>query len=108
MRALVVTSNPATAVSEPDSPASALNDLGCEIVAVGYDIDQLPEDIELQRPSVVVVDAGAHLEGRRAAIRRVRAGGSLGVVPRARAQAAAPGVPAAEVPRRAPRPRVLA
>src|SRR2546423_552230 len=57
MRALVVTSNPATAVSEPDSPASALNDLGCEIVAVGYDIDQLPEDIELSRPSVVVVDA---------------------------------------------------
>src|SRR5262245_31907702 len=52
MRALVVTSNPAAAVSEPDSPASALNDLGCEVVAVGYDVDQLPEDIELSRPSV--------------------------------------------------------
>src|SRR5690349_24789669 len=81
MRALVVTSNPATAVSEPDSPASALNDLGCEIVAVGYDIDQLPEDIELARPSVVVVDAGAHLEVGRAAIRRVREVGSLADVP---------------------------
>src|SRR6266576_2297012 len=74
MRALVVTSNPATAASEPDSPAAALTDLG-------YDIDQLPEDIELQRPSVVVVDAGAHLEVGRAAIRRVREVGSLADVP---------------------------
>src|SRR4051794_32105517 len=81
MRALVVTSNPATAASEPDSPAAALNDLGCEVVAVGYDVDQLPEDIELQRPSVVVVDAGAHLEVGRAAIRRVREVGSLADVP---------------------------
>jgi DNA-binding response OmpR family regulator len=81
MRALVVTSNPATATAEPDSPAAALSDLGCEIVAVGYDVDQLPEDIELQRPSVVVVDAGAHLEVGRAAIRRVREVGSLADVP---------------------------
>src|ERR1700755_1576672 len=81
MRALVVTSNPGTAVSEPDSPASALNELGCEVVAVGYDVDQLPEDIELTRPSVVVVDAGAHLEVGRAAIRRVREVGSLADVP---------------------------
>ena len=76
-----MTSNPATAASEPDSPAAALSDLGCEVVAVGYDIDQLPEDIELQRPSVVVVDAGAHLEVGRAAIRRVREVGSLADVP---------------------------
>src|SRR5258706_10955851 len=81
MRALVVPSNPATAAAEPDSPAAALSDLGCEIVAVGYDIDQLPEDIELQRPSVVVVDAGGHLEGGRAAIPRVREGGALPDVP---------------------------
>ena len=81
MRALVVTSNPATAAAEPDTPAAALSDLGCEVLAVGYDVDQLPEDIELQRPSVVVVDAGAHLEVGRAAIRRVREVGSLADVP---------------------------
>src|ERR1043165_2112584 len=81
MRALVVTSNPTTAVSEPDSPAAALNDLGCEVVAVGYDIDQLPEDIELARPSVAVVAAGAPLEGGGAAIRRVRGVASLSDVP---------------------------
>ena len=42
MRALVVTSNPATASTEPESPAAALSDLGCEVVTVGYDVDQLP------------------------------------------------------------------
>jgi DNA-binding response OmpR family regulator len=72
MRALVVTSNPAATVSAPDSPVGALSDLGCDVVAVGYDIDALPEDIELNRPSVIVVDAGAHLEVGRATIRRIR------------------------------------
>lgn len=81
MRALVITATPSTAVSEPESPASALRDLGCEVVAVGYDVDQLPEDIEVNRPSVVVVDAGPHLEVGRAAIRRVREVGSLTEVP---------------------------
>ena len=81
MRALVVTSNPATTMSDPDSPAGALSDLGCDVVAVGYDVDSLPEDIELKRPSVVVVDAGAHLEVGRAAIRRMREVGSLVDVP---------------------------
>jgi DNA-binding response OmpR family regulator len=81
MRALVVTSNPAATLSDPNSPAGALSDLGCDVVAVGYDIDALPEDIELKRPSVVVVDAGAHLEVGRAAIRRIREVGSLADVP---------------------------
>jgi DNA-binding response OmpR family regulator len=81
MRAVVVTSNPATTKSAPDSPAGVLSDLGCDVVAVGYDIDALPEDIELARPSVVVVDAGAHLEVGRAAIRRMREVGSLADVP---------------------------
>jgi DNA-binding response OmpR family regulator len=81
MRALVVTSNPATTISDPDSPAGALNDLGCDVVAVGFDIDSLPEDIELKRPSVLVVDAGAHLEVGRAAIRRIREVASLTDLP---------------------------
>jgi DNA-binding response OmpR family regulator len=81
MRALVVTSNPGTTLLDPESPAGALSDLGCDIVAVGFDIDSLPEDIELKRPSVVVVDAGAHLEVGRASIRRIREVGSLADVP---------------------------
>jgi DNA-binding response OmpR family regulator len=50
-------------------------------VAVGFDVDSLPEDIEQQRPSVVVVDAGAHLEVGRASIRRVREVVSLADAP---------------------------
>jgi two-component system alkaline phosphatase synthesis response regulator PhoP len=81
MRALVVTSNPEPTAWHPSSLPAVLSDLGCEVLAVGYDIDTLPEDIELRRPSVVVVDAGAHLEVGRAAIRRMREVGSLVDVP---------------------------
>ena len=81
MRALVVTSNPDTTMSDPGSPAGALSDLGCEVLTFGYDVDTLPEDIEVRRPSVVVVDAGAHLEVGRAAIRRMREVSSCADVP---------------------------
>jgi two-component system alkaline phosphatase synthesis response regulator PhoP len=72
MRALVVTSKPATALSEPDSPAAVLNELGCNVITAGYDLDDLPDDIEHPRPSVVVIDAGGFLEVGRAAVKRVR------------------------------------
>jgi len=81
VRALVVTANPASATSETDSPAAALRDLGCDVAAVGYDVDDLPDDIEKNRPAVVIVDAGAHLEVGRAAIRCVRAKPALADVP---------------------------
>jgi len=81
VRALVVTGQPKTATSEPESPAAALAELGCEVVAVGYDVDELPADIEKRRPAVVVVDAGAHLEVGRAAVRRVREVETLAGVP---------------------------
>jgi len=62
MRSLVVTARPKLGASEPDSAASALRELGCEVVVVGYDLDELPDSIEVIRPGVVVVDAGAHLD----------------------------------------------
>ncbi len=81
MRALVVTSKPKIAISEPDSPAAALHELGCDVVACGYDLDDLPDDIDSRRPSVVVIDAGAHLEVGRAAIKRMRQVSTLIDVP---------------------------
>jgi two-component system alkaline phosphatase synthesis response regulator PhoP len=81
MRALVVTSKPATALQEPDGPAAALNELGCTVVTAGYDLDDLPDDIDHPRPSVVVVDSGPYLEVGRAAVKRVRQVGSLTDVP---------------------------
>ncbi len=81
MRAVVVTSKPKTAITEPDSPAAALSELGCDVVAVGYDLDDLPDDVDHPRPSVVLVDAGAHLEVGRSAIKRVRQIPTLADVP---------------------------
>jgi two-component system, OmpR family, alkaline phosphatase synthesis response regulator PhoP len=81
MRALVVTSKPATTVTEADTPAAALHELGCSVTAVGYDLDDLPDDIEHPRPSVVVVDAGGYLEVGRAAVKRVRQVSSLTDIP---------------------------
>src|SRR2546423_14642998 len=81
MRAVVVMSKPAAGASEPDSPAAALRELGCDVVPVGYDLDDLPDDIEQRRPSVVVIDAGAHLEVGRAAVKRVRQVSSLTDIP---------------------------
>jgi len=72
MRSLVVTSRPGLGASEANSPAAALQELGCEVVAVGYDLDDLPDDIADVRPALVVVDAGPHLEVGRAAVRRAR------------------------------------
>lgn len=81
MRAVVVTARPQMTLSEADSPAAALRELGCDVVPVGFDLDELPDDIEQIRPSVVVVDAGAHLEVGRAAVKHVRQASSLADVP---------------------------
>jgi two-component system alkaline phosphatase synthesis response regulator PhoP len=81
MRALVVTSKPQLGTSEPDSPAAVLRDLGCEVVSVGYDMDDLPDDIEHVRPSVVVVDAGPHLEVGRAVVRHAKQVPTLADIP---------------------------
>ena len=55
-------SRPQVGAAEVDSPAAALRELGCEVVPVGYDMDDLPDDLEHIRPAVVVVDAGPYLE----------------------------------------------
>jgi len=81
MRAVVVTSNPSSAFGEADSPAHALRELGCDVAPVGFDLDELPDDIETLRPAVVVIDAGAHLEVGRAAVKHVRETQSLADVP---------------------------
>jgi DNA-binding response OmpR family regulator len=81
MRAVVVMSKPSSGTSEPDSPAAALQELGCDVVPAGYDLDDLPNDIEHPLPSVVVVDAGPHLEVGRAAVKRVRQVGPLADIP---------------------------
>jgi DNA-binding response OmpR family regulator len=72
MRAVVVTSMSHPGVEDTDSPAAHLRDLGCDVVRVGYDLDNLPDDIEQPRPQVVVVDAGPHLEVGRSVVKRLK------------------------------------
>jgi len=43
-------SRPQVGAAEVDSPAAALRELGCEVVPVGYDMDDLPDDLEHIRP----------------------------------------------------------
>lgn len=81
MRAVVITSKPSATLNEPESPAAHLRDLGCDVVPAGYDLDDLPDDIDHARPTVVVIDAGPHLEVGKAALRRVRQIPSLADVP---------------------------
>jgi DNA-binding response OmpR family regulator len=47
----------------------------------GYDLDGLPDDIAGVRPSVVIVDAGPHLEVGRVVVRHVRALPTLADIP---------------------------
>jgi len=72
MRAVVVMSRPQVGAAEVDSPAAALRELGCEVVPVGYDMDDLPDDLEHIRPAVVVVDAGPYLEVGRAVVKHAK------------------------------------
>jgi DNA-binding response OmpR family regulator len=60
---------------------SGIRELGCEVVTVGYDLDDLPDDIEHVRPSVVVVDAGPHLEVGRAVVKRAKQLPTLADIP---------------------------
>ena len=81
MRAVVVMSRPQVGAAEVDSPAAALRELGCEVVAVGYDLDDLPDDLEHIRPAVVVVDAGPYLEVGRAVVKHAKQIPTLAEVP---------------------------
>src|SRR5208283_1052389 len=81
MRAVVVMSRPQVGAAEVDSPAAALRELGCEVVPVGYDLDDLPDDLEHIRPAVVVVDAGPYLEVGRAVVKHAKQIPTLAEVP---------------------------
>jgi two-component system alkaline phosphatase synthesis response regulator PhoP len=81
MRAVVVMSRPQVGAAEVDSPAAALRELGCEVVPVGYDMDDLPDDLEHIRPAVVVVDAGPYLEVGRAVVKHAKQIPTLAEVP---------------------------
>lgn len=62
MRVVVICAEPEGALSDPDSVASVLTDLGCRVILGRFDLGDLDEEELLRRPAtIVVVDAGDEL-----------------------------------------------
>src|SRR6185437_8196288 len=81
MKVLLVTQSPDRAASEPESPAAALRDLGCDVRAIGFDLG-LDEDNLVKEPvQIVVVDARERLETGYACLKALRALAPLAETP---------------------------
>ena len=62
MKVLLITLEPERAASEPESPAAALRDLGCDVRAFGFDLGFDEDDLAKDPPQVLVLDARERLE----------------------------------------------
>lgn len=62
MRVLLITLNPERAASEPESPAAALRELGCDVRGCGFDLGFDEDDLAAQPPEVLLLDARERLE----------------------------------------------
>jgi two-component system, OmpR family, alkaline phosphatase synthesis response regulator PhoP len=70
MRAIVVTLDPGVTATRVDSAAAVIRSLGHEVTLVGYDLSEIRE--RTPPADVLVVEAGAHLEIARDAVKRLR------------------------------------
>jgi DNA-binding response OmpR family regulator len=71
LSAIVVTLEPGLSSVRVDSPAAVIRGLGHTVTVVGYDLTEIAT--RALRADVLVVEAGAHLEIGRDAIKRLRA-----------------------------------
>ena len=62
MKVLLITLEPERAASEPESPAAALRDLGCDVRSFGFDLGFDEDDLAKDPPQVLVLDARERLE----------------------------------------------
>ena len=72
MKVLLITLTPERAASEPESPAAALRDLGCVVRAFGFDLGFDEDDLSMDPPQVLVLDARARLEMAYATLKTLR------------------------------------
>jgi DNA-binding response OmpR family regulator len=77
VRILLVTQTPEHAANEPESPAAALRDLGCDVRALGFDLggeegglDE--DDLGAHPPQVVLLDARERLETAYSCLKTLR------------------------------------
>ncbi|MFI5288925.1 MAG: winged-helix domain-containing protein [Polyangia bacterium] len=73
MKVLLVTQSPDRAASEPESPAAALRDLGCDVRGIGFDLGLDEDDLVKDPVQIVVVDARERLETGYACLKALRA-----------------------------------
>jgi DNA-binding response OmpR family regulator len=62
VKVLLITLEPERAASEPESPAAALRDLGCDVRAFGFDLGFDEDDLAKDPPQVLMLDARERLE----------------------------------------------
>ena len=62
MKVLLVTQSPERATSEPESPAQALRDLGCDVRAYSFDLSLDEDELSKEPPQVLLMDARERLE----------------------------------------------
>jgi DNA-binding response OmpR family regulator len=73
MKVLLVTETPDQAVNEPESPAAALRDLGCNVLGVGFDLNVDEAQLAEQPVQVILVDARERLETAYGCLKKLRA-----------------------------------
>ena len=72
MKVLLVTQTPERAVTEPESPAAALRDLGCDVRAFGFDLGLDEDDLVKDPPQVLALDARERLETAYSCLKTLR------------------------------------
>lgn len=72
MKVLLITQSPERAASEPESPAAALRDLGCDVRTFGFDLGLDEDDFVKEPVQVIVVDARERLETAYACLKTLR------------------------------------
>ncbi|MEO8212486.1 MAG: response regulator transcription factor, partial [Myxococcales bacterium] len=70
LRVIVVTLDPGLSSARADSPAAVVRGMGHHVVVVGYDLTEVRE--RGLAADVLIIEAGAHLEIGRDAIKRLR------------------------------------
>lgn len=72
MKVLLVTQSPERAASEPESPAMALRDLGCEIAGCDFDLHFDEGSLGKRPAQAIVIDARERLETAYACLKALR------------------------------------
>jgi DNA-binding response OmpR family regulator len=72
MKVLLITETPARAANEPESPAAALRDLGCDVRAFGFDLGVDEDELSREPVQVILVDARERLETAYSCLKTLR------------------------------------